>query len=454
MFRHQSSRFFVVLLLIGISLHDTQIDAGDRIDFNRDIRRILTANCLSCHGPDAEERQAGLRLDVAESALSELDSGNQAIVPGQPDQSELLRRIESDDDSERMPPPEISRGLSKSDIETLRQWIAEGASFSAHWSFVPPKPGPPPAVKKSGFVENSIDRYVLARLELEGLSPSEVADRYRLCRRVSLDLTGMPPTIEEADAFVSDTAPDAYEQLVDRLLASPRFGERWARVWLDLARYADSQGYAQDSERMIWRYRDWVINAINSGMPFDQFTVEQFAGDLLPHPTSDQLIATAFHRNTMTNSEGGTNDEEFRNAAIIDRVNTTMEVWMGLTMGCAQCHTHKYDPISQEEYFRFFAILNQTADADRPDESPVLEEYSESQLTERTRLQTEIDQLERRLAESDHEQPMPVEVTLPTGPLETRFVRIQSLGEAQFLHLAEVQVFVGETNVATEGTAS
>ncbi len=454
---NESSPFFRLLLIFAVSLCGAPVFAGERIDFNRDIRHILAAHCLACHGPDPEVRAAGLRLDIRDRATAELEDGLHAIVPEHPEQSELLRRVLSSDESERMPPSEIGPRLNDADIAVLRQWIAEGAAFQEHWSFVPPQSSPVPQVQHGPSVRNAIDSFVIARLEAEGLSPSEQADRYRLCRRVTLDLTGLPPTIEEADAFVHDAAPDAYEGLVERLLASPRFGERWARVWLDLARYADSQGYAQDSERTIWRYRDWVINAINAGMTFDQFTVEQLAGDLLPDPTTDQLLATAFHRNTMTNSEGGTNDEEFRNAAIIDRVNTTMQVWMGMTMGCAQCHTHKYDPITQTEFFQFFAILNQTADADRPDESPVFEESSEAQLAELARLKVEIDLLESKIQDraaadsSDAENNGPPS---PTGPVQTRIVRIESLGKQQFLHLAEVQALVGEVNVALTGTAT
>ncbi|MCA9075915.1 MAG: DUF1553 domain-containing protein [Planctomycetaceae bacterium] len=444
-------------MTVVIGLGGTSVCLAETIDFNQDVRPILATHCLACHGPDAEVREAGLRLDEQESAFAELDSGHRAVVPTDPEQSELLRRVLSTDGSERMPPSDLGPRLTDAEIETLRLWIAQGAAFSEHWSFVAPQETPLPDVEYESFVRNPIDRFVFARLEQEGLTPSEEADRYRLCRRVTLDLTGLPPTIKEADEFVHDTRPGAYERLVDRLLTSPRFGERWARVWLDLARYADSQGYAQDDERTIWRYRDWVINAINEGMPFDQFTVEQLAGDLLPDPTNDQLIATAFHRNTMTNSEGGTNNEEFRNAAIVDRVNTTMEVWMGMTMGCAQCHSHKYDPISQEEYFQFFAILNQTQDADRPDESPVLEERSVAQLTEMAKLETQIDLLESKIRDEAAalQQATPEdEIKLPMGALTTKFVRIQSLGEQRFLHLAEVQVFVGEANVATDGVAS
>jgi hypothetical protein len=279
-----------------------------------------------------------------------------------------------------------------------------------------------------------------------------------LIRRLSIDLTGLPPTIEQVDRFVADTSPDAYEQLVERLLESPAYGERWARVWLDLARYADSAGYAQDPPRTIWRYRDWVIDALNQNMPFDQFTVEQIAGDLLPDPTEDQLIATAFHRNTMTNSEGGTNDEEFRNAAVVDRVNTTMQVWMGLTMGCAQCHSHKYDPITHEDYFEVLAIFNNTADADRGNEAPVLTTFTSEQKQRQQTLETEIARLEQRIAADLANQEPAEKADLPqSGPLPVRYVRVELPGQGKFLHLAEVQAFSlddPEQNVALAGKAS
>ncbi len=251
-----------------------------------------------------------------------------------------------------------------------------------------------PEVKNTTWPRNEIDHFVLARLEQEDLKPSPQADRYTLIRRLSLDLTGLPPTLAEVEEFVNDDRHDAYEQLVDRLLAKESFGEHWARMWLDLARYADSAGYADDPPRTIWAYRDYVIRSLNANKPFDQFTIEQIAGDLLPSPTKDQLIATAFHRNTLTNNEGGTNDEEFRNVAIVDRVNTTMAVWMGTTMACAQCHSHKYDPITQEEYFRFFAFFNNTGDADRRDESPLLEIYTPEQRKQKAAWRTQIAELE------------------------------------------------------------
>ena len=426
--------------------------ADEPVDFNREIRPIIALNCLACHGPDDEKREAGLRLDVRDVAIGkDTDSGEAAIVPGKPDESELIRHINATDDSQRMPPVDSGKKLTDAERELLRRWIAEGAAFNDHWSFVKPVRHPLPPISQPEAALSPLDRFVIARLEKENLSLSPQADRYLLARRVAIDLTGLPPTVEMVDEFVNDQSPDAYENYVDRVLAQPSFGERWARVWLDLARYADSQGYAQDSARVIWRYRDWVIQAINDNMPFDQFTIEQIAGDMLPNPTDEQKIATAFHRNTMTNSEGGTDDEEFRNAAIVDRVNTTMQVWMGMTMGCAQCHTHKYDPITQEEYFKFFAIFNQSEDADRGDESPNLAQFAPDQEIQRANLQKQIAAIEAKIKEQKGET-KPLEIA--PGPLKTRFVRVQQLGAKQFLHLAEVQVFVGEENVALKGEAS
>jgi hypothetical protein len=374
---------------------------GVAIDFNRDIRPILSNSCLQCHGPDEQERHGaidGLRLDQAADATMDL-GGYAAIVPGDPDSSELIRRVTSDDDGERMPPPEFGGPLSEREVELLRNWIASGAEYETHWAYLPPRRSPLPEVQRQDWPRNEIDFFILQRLEAEGLAPSPEADRTTLIRRLALDLTGLPPTLDEVDAFLNDTNPDAYERLVERFLKKESYGEHWARKWLDLARYADSAGYADDPPRTIWAYRDYVIRSFNENKPFDQFTREQLAGDLFPEPTDEQLIATAFHRNTLTNNEGGTNDEEFRNVAVVDRVNTTMAVWMGTTMACAQCHTHKYDPITQEEYFQFFAIFNNTADADRRDESPLLEIYTEQQKQRRRELEQQRVVLEKTLSE-------------------------------------------------------
>jgi hypothetical protein len=334
------------------------------VDFRRDVRPILAKHCLKCHGPDEGQRQSGLRLDLRDTATAPAESGERAIVPGKPEASELVRRINSADEDEIMPPPATKNPLSAADKATLKAWIAAGAEFQPHWSFVRPKVAPLPLVKKIDWPRNSIDHFVLARIEAEGLTPSPRAEKHTLVRRVYLDLVGLPPTPEETAAFVQDESPDAYERLVGRLFASPRYGERWARRWLDLARYADTNGYEKDRVRSMWPYRDWVIGALNADLPFDQFTIEQLAGDMLPGATISQRVATGFHRNTMINEEGGIDPLEFRFHAMTDRVSTTATVWLGLTLGCAQCHTHKYDPFPHREYYGFMALLN---NADEPE---------------------------------------------------------------------------------------
>ncbi len=366
------------------------------VTYNADIRPILANNCFKCHGPDPAARKAELRLDEFEPATAELPSGKRAIVPGDWDASELARKLTAADPSDRMPPPETGKTLSSVEIETLREWINSGAEYQVHWAYVAPVRPELPTVQDASWPREELDRFVLARLESEGLAPSSETDPYTLIRRVSLDLIGLPPTPEETDAFVADPSPFAYAKLVNRLLASPHFGEHWARMWLDLARYADTRGYEKDDRRTIWRFRDWVVDAFNRDLPFDEFTIQQIAGDLLVDPTEDQLIATAFHRNTMNNDEGGTNDEEFRVAAVVDRVNTTMEVWMGATMACAQCHTHKYDPFTQTEYYQLFDFFNQTADDDNPSERPTLRTPNATQLAEESRLSSELDMAQRR----------------------------------------------------------
>ncbi len=327
---------------------------------------MLARHCFKCHGPDDKARKAHLRLDTRADALKPASSGAIPIVPGKPDESELVSRIFADDPAERMPPAAANLPLTDSDKELLRRWIAEGAEYKAHWAFIPPQPDLPPVVRRATWPRNAIDAFVLARLESSGsnLSPSEEADRSTLIRRVSLDLIGLPPTSEAVDTFVRDQSPNAYEKLVDSLLDSPHYGERWTRRWLDLARYADTNGYEKDRGRSIWPYRDWVIQAINADLPFDQFSIEQLAGDLLPRATPGQKIATGFHRNTMLNEEGGIDPQEFRFYAMTDRVATTATVWLGMTLGCAQCHTHKFDPIPHRDYYRFMALLN---NADEPE---------------------------------------------------------------------------------------
>ena len=334
------------------------------VDFNDQVRPILSRHCFKCHGPDDKGRKAKLRLDQADEAQKPASSGERPIVPGKPDESELVRRIFADDEDERMPPPSANSKLSEKERQVLKQWVADGAKYEAHWAFREPVRPSPPSVKNATWPRNAIDAFILGRLDQEELTPSSEADRATLLRRVSLDLIGLPPSPEEVDAFVADRSPDAYVKQVDRLLASPHYGERWARRWLDLARYADTNGYEKDRGRSIWPYRDWVIKALNGNMPFDQFTIEQLAGDMLPGAGIAQKVATGFHRNTMLNEEGGIDPLEFRFYAMTDRVATTGTTWLGLTIGCAQCHTHKFDPIPHRDYYQFMALLN---NADEPE---------------------------------------------------------------------------------------
>ncbi len=379
-----------VLLLVGlVCAWPGSARAADEIRFNRDVRPILSNRCFKCHGPDL--KKSGLDLQTRDTALKPAKSGSPAIVPGNAAASHLVERIIAEG-SDRMPP----RGdpLTPQQIATLRAWIDQGARYEEHWAYVRPVRHPLPTVQKAGWVRNPIDAFILARLEAEGLTPSPEADRATLIRRVSLDLTGLPPTPQEVDAFLQDTAADAYERVVDRLLASPHYGEHQARYWLDLARYGDTNGYEKDERRSIWPYRDWVIDAFNRDLPFDQFTIEQLAGDLLPGATLSQKVATGFHRNTMTNTEGGTDDEEFRVAAVVDRVNTTFEIWQGITLACAQCHNHKFDPFTQKEYYQVFAFFNSTTDRGRSLE-PILNLPTPAESARSAALQNELTQLQK-----------------------------------------------------------
>lgn len=330
--------------------------AADPVQYNRDVLPILAEHCFACHGFDKGNRKAGLRLDHAAGATAKLPSDAQAIVPGKPQESELVLRITSTDANEIMPPAATGKKLTAAQQDVLQRWIAEGAKYDRHWAFIPPVASEPPTIEGSSL---AIDRFVRAKLAAEQVTPSPQADRATLIRRVSLDLTGLPPTALEVDAFLNDSRPDAYERVVDRLLASEHFGERWARWWLDLAHYADSDGYLQDFLRpTAWRYRQWVVDALNRDLPFDQFTVEQLAGDLLPDATVSQKIATGFLRNTLSNREGGADLEEYRVRQVVDRATTVGVTWMGLTVGCAECHDHKFDAISQREFYQFYAFFN------------------------------------------------------------------------------------------------
>jgi mono/diheme cytochrome c family protein len=404
----------------------TAAEPTPQVDFNRDVRPILSKNCFACHGSDDGHRARNLRLDRRDDAVKERRKGT-PIVPGRPEASLMIGRVTAADDDTRMPPAEVGGRLSAEQIDALKRWIAQGAPYAEHWSFVAPRPPVPPSVGDSAWPRTGIDPFILDRLGRASLTPNPPADRFALVRRLSLDLRGLPPSPSEVATFVADDRPDAYEQLVERFLADPAYGERWARVWLDLARYADSAGYGSDPLRPnIYPYRDWVIAAINGNVPYDRFTVEQIAGDLLPGATPEQRVASAFHRNTMTNTEGGTDDEEFRVAAVKDRVDTTFQVWMGLTVGCAKCHTHKYDPITQTEYYRLFAVFNQSADSDKEDERPTMPFPTPEQAAANRSVDSEIARLNRRL-----EGWTPTRVTSLVGdwrfgvPVETLVIRAQ-----------------------------
>ncbi len=383
-------------------------DSGAKVvEFNRDIRPILSDRCFTCHGPDKATRLSPLRLDTEEGALADL-GGRFAIVPGEPARSEIIRRISSDNAALRMPPSYSGKDeLTQREIDTIRLWIEQGAKWQNHWSFIAPKRPAIPAVENRDWPRNPIDYFILARLEREGLIPSAEADRVTLIRRVTLDVTGLPPTPAEVDAFLDDGSPNAYRDLVDRLLQSPRYGERMAVQWLDAARYADTSGYQSDSERHMWRWRDWVIHAFNANMPFDQFTVEQIAGDMLPNATLDQIIATGFNRNHRQNGEGGIIPEEYLVENVVDRVETTSTVWLGLTMGCARCHDHKYDPIKQKEFYQVFAHFNNIPERGKAfkygNSPPFVKAPTARQETQLAELDDKLAAAEQKFAELESE---------------------------------------------------
>ncbi|MDB5295132.1 MAG: Planctomycete cytochrome, partial [Phycisphaerales bacterium] len=363
-------------------------------DYNRDVRPILAENCFYCHGQDPNHRKADLRLDVRESALK-----LKAIVPGDAKASGLVERVLTDDADEQMPPPNSHRTLSPTQKDILKRWVAGGAEYQPHWTFVAPVRPPLPDVKRAGWARNPIDRFVLAKLEAEGLAPSPEADRATLIRRVTLDLTGLPPAPADVDAFVADDSPSAYDRLVNRLLASPTYGERMALPWLDAARYADSNGFQQDGDTYQWIWRDWVVKSLNADVPFDTFSIEQLAGDLLPKPTAEQKIATAFNRNHLLNGEGGAIAEEQRFNVLFDRVDTTATTWLGLTVACAQCHDHKFDPITQRDYYSLMAAFNALPETGVPNlgggsrirvATPVLELPTDENNREVARLEAEL----------------------------------------------------------------
>ncbi|WP_146850586.1 PSD1 and planctomycete cytochrome C domain-containing protein, partial [Brevifollis gellanilyticus] len=344
---------FLRSLVLSLLSLPALVAAVEPVSFNRDIRPIMSDTCFHCHGFDPKSREAGLRLDVREDAIKETSEGTIGIVPGDPDKSAIIQRLFDDEDP--MPPKKSHKTLTAEQKELFRRWVAEGAVYEKHWAFVPPK------TPDSGFLNpdsNPIDQFIQQRLAKEGLKPSPRADAATLIRRVSLDLTGLPPSSEDLAMASGELTSQQYDKIVSGLLGSKHYGERWGRWWLDQARYADSNGYSIDAPRQMWKYRDWVIEALNKDMPFDRFTIEQLAGDLLPKATESQKIATGFHRNTQINEEGGIDKEQFRIESVFDRVATTGTVWLGLTIGCAQCHDHKFDPIEHKEYYQFFAFLN------------------------------------------------------------------------------------------------
>lgn len=419
-------RHFLPATALSLSLLAHVPATRAAVDFNRDVRPILNQHCTSCHGG---VKQAGnVSFLQRDKALGTGKSGKPTLVPRDPAASELLRRVLlPQDDEDHMPPAEHGKGrpLTPAEIERLRTWIAEGANWGEHWSLVRPTPQTIPAVRRSDWARSDADRFILARLEGEGLEPAAPAPLSQWLRRVSFDLTGLPPSPEELDRL--EQGLESPEQAVDRLLRSPHFGERWASLWMDLARYADTQGYEKDNGREVWPWRDWLVRALNADLPFDQFTIKVLAGDLLPDATIDDLVATGFHRNTQTNTEGGTDDEEFRLQAVIDRVNTTWTVWQGTTFGCVQCHSHPYDAFRHEDYYRYLALWNSTEDADMGDDFPRLRVPTDparhgeaTALDQRIgRLRTQLNDAGRALATT--QSWLPLQGVTISGPKEAIF---------------------------------
>jgi hypothetical protein len=429
----------LALLLVVLFHPATLAGETDRLSYARDIQPILSANCFPCHGPDATQRQAGLRLDLPQAGQSSTDSGLPAIAPCSPEESELVARINAQDPTAMMPPVKFNRSLTDVQKSLLARWITQGAAYESHWAYIPPICLAEPQVTKLTWPRNAIDRFVLARLEREGIVPSPMADRSTLIRRASLDLTGLPPTRAETEAFLLDNSADAYEKVVDRLLASPHYGERMAVDWLDAARYADTNGYQVDRDRQQHHYRDWVINAFNRNLPFDQFTIEQLAGDLLPEPTREQLIATGFNRNHMVNEEIGVIPEEFIAEYLADRVETTASVWLGQTFNCARCHDHKFDPITQRDFYSlkaFFSIAQEQGLArwDLPisiNNSPYLRLSTQVQEASLKELQEKV-----ALAEARHDKQLAEqEKTSDTAPAPTESAEALAKLKAELIEL-------------------
>ena len=417
-------------------------DEPKTVEFNRHIRPILSDNCFTCHGPDGKQRQANLRLDTREGIFADR-GGYHIIAAGEPSHSRLFQRISAADKAVRMPPPWSERELTKPQVELIRQWIEQGAKWQRHWSFILPKRPPLPKVKGEAWPRNPIDHFILVRLEREGLKPSPQADKATLIRRVTYDLTGLPPTPAEVEAFLADNSPGPYEKVVDRLLKSPGYGERMAMEWLDLARYADTHGYHIDSHRDMWYWRDWVIDAYNRNLPFDQFTIEQLAGDLLPNATLEQKIATGFNRNHMINFEGGAIPEEYQTEYVVNRVNTTSTVWMGLTMGCARCHDHKYDPIKQREFYQFYAFFNNIPEKGLDGRKGNAEPYIQ---VPSPRQRQQLDQLTHRIAAAKEAMPGSELETLQAQWEKTALANLPSAPRAGLLAHYELDGHIADTS--------
>ena len=386
----------------ALSASSVVMAADRKIEFNRDVRPILSNNCYQCHGPDKNQLQAGLRLDKPEIATAKLESGQTAIVPKDLVSSGLVARITSNDPNQKMPPPESGKSISPEEIEILKQWVAQGAEFQGHWSFIPAVRREPPATRFTEHVRNEIDRFVLSRLEAEGLTPAPEADKISLIRRATIDLTGLPPTPKEVDAFLSDNSAEAYERVVDRLLQSPRYGEHQGRIWLDAARYGDTHGLHLDNERSMWPYREYVINAINKNLPFDQFTIEQLAGDLIPNATVDQKVASGFNRCNVSTSEGGSINDEVLVRYAVDRTEALSTVFLGLTLQCAVCHSHKFDPVTQKEFYSLYSYFYSMSDAAMDGNAllppPILRLPSDDHLKKQRDLDAQLTSIQQSIA--------------------------------------------------------
>ncbi len=437
------------IMLSGSALLLGQASGSEQIQFNRDVRPILSDNCFLCHGPDKGTREANLRLDLENGITAPLDSGKQAVIPGKPEESELVKRITATNPDLMMPPPSSHKSLSGEQVQVLQDWIRQGAPWEDHWAFEPIMRPQAPATTDDNWSRNAIDRFILNRIQAAGLSPSGQADRVTLIRRVSLDTRGLPPTEDEVQTFLNDKSPDAYETMVERFLASTHFGEHRARYWLDAARYSDTHGFHLDNYRSIWPYRDWVVDAFNQNMPFDQFTIEQIAGDMLPEPSQAQLIATGFNRCNPTTSEGGAIDEEYEAIYAKDRVEATSTVWLGMTMGCASCHDHKFDPISMKEFYQMSAFFRNTTqkamDGNVWDTPPSIKIYSSDEKAAMEELQVAAGNIEKRLGD-------PVRLAKAIPSVATQVARdvidVEAITEAAGLAITP------QTNVTIENVAN